>query len=95
MCTAVGRDILLGFRGSRLAKVDKAYIEIETHKLFIEFEADGIEELLKDKYVVPGFRVTSSRGTDFVTVRCRDFAVTDKPTDKTLTKIEEVVEDVG
>ena len=81
-----GRNITLGFRGTTLSKVITA--DLIEGKVAIYFEADGLESLFEDRYIVPGFRVTSSKGTDFVTVRCMDFAVTDKPLDKTLRKIE-------
>lgn len=87
--SAIGKPINLGFRGTTLAIVKTSGLVSGPYGyVFIEFEADGLEALFEDKYIVPGFRVTSSKGTDFVTVRCMDFAVTDKPLDKTLSKVE-------
>jgi hypothetical protein len=86
MKSSPGRPISLGFRGMTLSHIHRAILEDD--KLFVEFEADDIDNLIEDKYVVPGFRVTSSRGTDFVTVRCMDYALTDQPLDKTLDRVE-------
>lgn len=84
--TATGKPVTLGFNGIEMGTVVNAWVE--DNAVFVEFEGD----LFDRKYLVPGFKVTSSKGEEFQTVRCMDFALTDRPSDKTLKTLQELNE---
>lgn len=88
--SALGKPVTLGFNGISMGKVEKAWIEEE--RAFVEFSTDVTLNYLP-KYLVPGLKITTSERLKFKTVRCIDFALTDKPVDKTLLTIQELNND--
>lgn len=85
--SAVGKPVTLGFNGISMGKIEKAWVDGE--KAFVEFSTDVTLNYLP-KYLVPGLKITTTERLKFKTVRCIDFALTDKPVDKTLLTIHEL-----
>ena len=81
--SAVGKPIKLGFHGQQVSTVDEAWVENDS-SVIIRCNC----QYMGYKYIVPGFKTTSSKGEHFQTVRCLDFALVNNPTDKSLMEIQ-------
>lgn len=81
--TAVGRPVLLGFRGPLVGKITKAWVE--DNSVMVEFDTGPFPY----DYLVPGFHTVSTKGEEYQTVRCMDFALTNRPADKSLLSLRE------
>lgn len=90
--SAIGKPVTLGFNGISMGKVDKAWVDLEKGRAFVEFTTDVTLSYLP-KYLVPGLKITTTEKLKFKTVRCIDFALTDRPVDKTLLTIQELNND--
>ncbi len=82
--SAANKPVTLGFNGIHMGEVKRAWVE--DNAVFVEFEGDSFNR----KHLVPGFKTTTTIGNKFKTVRCVDFALTDKPSDKSLKTIQEL-----
>lgn len=82
--SAANRPVTLGFNGIQMGIVERAWVE--DNSVFVEFEGSSFDR----KHLVPGFKTTTTIGNKFKTVRCVDFALTDKPSDKSLKTIQEL-----
>lgn len=87
--SAIGKPVTIQFGPKKVGTIVRSWQDLNDGSAWVEFETDLDVSLFS--HLVPGFKIASSKGETFVTVRCMDFALTNKPTDKTLLPIQEVV----
>lgn len=85
--SATNKKVTLGFNGIVIGKILSAWVDND--RAFADFDVD-MKFTYLPKYLVPGLKITTTKNNEFKTVRCIEFALTDKPIDKTLFTIEQL-----
>lgn len=79
--TAVGKPVTLGFNGIKLGEVTESWVEDD--RCLVKFSGTTFDR----NYLVPGFKTTTTKNNKFTNIMCMDFALVDKPADKSLLKL--------
>lgn len=85
VASAVGKPITIQFGPTKVGYVVRSWQNLNDGSAWVEFESDIDKDLFT--HLVPGFKIASSKGEIFNTVRCVDFALTNKPVDPNLMSI--------